>query len=320
MNFAEELLKAAQRTTGNNVFNAAEATKAELDKLGAEIARRNDCILLTAPIKGRERAEEKVHSEKGGGDWFTLKDVARITLVPRVPLQLDATPRLGEVVAVLEKLMSNVNVYGYAKVKGEETKADVDACGYSGFNYVLRFGSGPVDAVTAVDRAMGGIPAPASYTMQPLALKEEQIDPILKQADILNNHSIGLGADAAGIKNRNDPRLQKIQLGYAGRYGEIQVNTLQMMYAKMSVQSFLKLFGAQQYMRCMAEFGVDGGLGHLFYEHWRSAPGAPRGVEAAALSKRYYRRLRNEEHPRPPRNNDALKRDLVAYIKRWGAH
>jgi hypothetical protein len=303
---AEELQKAAQRVTGNNVFNAAEATKAELDKLGGEIARRNDCILLTAPIKGRERAEEKVHSEKGQGDWFTLKDVARITLVPRVPLQLEASGRLKEVVDVLEKLMSNVNIYGYSKVKGEETRADEDACGYSGFNYVLRFGSGPVDAIGAVDRAMGGQPVRGATSMTPLNLSDEQ-SPSAHANDVLARHTLG-------------DRQQKIQLGHAGRYGEIQVNTMPMMYAKMSVTSFLKLFGNAEYMRCMAAFGVEGGLGHLFYEHWRSGPASERGTAAAALSKRYYRRMRNEDHPRPPRDADTLKRDLFAYVKRWGAH
>jgi hypothetical protein len=303
MNFAEELQKAAQKKTGNNVFNAAEATKAKLDELGAEIATRKDCILLTAPIKGRERAEEKVYSEKGQGDWFTLKDVARITLVPRVPLAFDANPRLREVVKILEKLMSNVNVYGYAKVKGEETTADKDACGYSGFNYVLRFGQGQIDTAASVDLAMGGAAPARSTTMKPLSLTDEQVDALFAQKDVRRNEATG-----------------KFQLGYEGRYGEIQVNTLQMMYAKMSVTSFLKLFGSAEYMRCMAQFGVEGGLGHLFYEHWRSGPATPRGLQAAALSRRYYNRMRNEDHPRPPRHADTLKQDLAAYVKQWGAH
>ena len=48
--------------------------------------------------------------------------------------------------------------------------------------------------------------------------------------------------------------------------------------------------------------------------------GEPRGQAAAALSKRYYRRMRNEDHPRPPRDADTLKHDLTAYVKQWGAH
>ena len=63
---------------------------------------------------------------------------------------------------------------GFVKPVGQRylvvagTRADEDACGYSGFNYVLRFGNGPVDAIAAVDRAMGGSPVPGSSTMNPL--------------------------------------------------------------------------------------------------------------------------------------------------------
>ncbi len=326
---AEELKRTAQKLTGNNVFNAADAAKAELDKLGLLIAQRMDCILSTAPVKRRDRAEEKVHKPKEGqehlaGDWLAiLKDYARITLCPRT----ESPAAVEKVGNLLIKLMSNEHVYGYGKVKGEETVANKDPCGYSGFNFVLRFGTltaNPSHAEEMVDRIASsmGVPAatrPRTSRSAPLpapgARSLSEPPPAGLQDNLLSHH---LPGDQKHGKHIALDTLPKIRFNHIGRFGEIQVNTMSLLYAKASKGDFIALFGAEKYMACKARFGVEGGLGHVLYEHYRSPTNPIRTRQAAALSNLYYARMRGHRPPNP--SNDTLRRDMEAYIQRWGSH
>jgi hypothetical protein len=333
MNFAEELKQAAQRTTGNNVFNSADAAKAELDKLGTLIAERMDCILSKAPVKSRKRAAEKVHIPKAGqehlaGDWLAvLKDYARITLCPRT----ETTAAVEKVGKLLRTLMSDERIYGYGQVKAEETVAEQDPCGYSGFNFVVRFGaltSNPANAGQMVDKvalAMGipGATRPASssgsaFSGPTRARSSSEPPPLPGFQDNLQSHHLA-GDQHIGKKVALDS-LPKIRFDHIGRFGEIQVNTMPLLYAKASKEDFHHLFGAEKYMACLSRFGVVGGLGHVLYEHYRSTPGTERALQAAALSKRYYGRMRGTDRRPVNSLDDTLKRDMDAYITRWGSH
>ncbi len=321
MDFAEELRQAAQRTTGNNVFNSADAAKAELDKLGNLIAQRMDCILSTAPVKSRKRAAEKVHMPKPkdaelAGDWLAvLKDYARITLCPRMETD-HAVKQVGKLV---KTLMSNEAIYGYGKVKAEHTKAEEDPCGYSGYNFVLRFGtltSNPMHAEDMVDKVAstldipGGIHPRPSYALRASANGTFQ--------DNLQSHH--LAGDQKMGKTVVLDVLPKIRFDHIGRYGEIQVNTMPLLYAKASKEDFFHLFGEDKYMACLSRFGVEGGLGHVLYEHYRSPLGTPRAAQAAALSKRYYARMRGVDRRPVDNSKDTLKQDMKEYVAKFGNH
>lgn len=79
----------------------------------------------------------------------------------------------------------------------------------------------------------------------------------------------------------------------AGIPGEIQVNTPQMIYAKEPPPLARALLGDDVYDAVAARAGVEGGLGHKYYEQWRVLPG--KGDEAAAIaskSRAYYNAVR----------------------------
>ena len=73
-----------------------------------------------------------------------------------------------------------------------------------------------------------------------------------------------------------------------GRFGEIQVNLPEIIYAKQSADSVKKLIGESMYMTIKGKYQLEGGLGHALYEVYRVAPGTEKAKQAAELSKAYY--------------------------------
>jgi hypothetical protein len=78
------------------------------------------------------------------------------------------------------------------------------------------------------------------------------------------------------------------------RFGEVQVNVRSLMYGKMSQGDFCRdlRVSTDAYARLRTRYGVEGGLGHAFYEVWRVDKQGPNGLEAARLSTLYYSLLR----------------------------
>jgi hypothetical protein len=270
-----EIRRVAEGRLRGGVFDAAVATKAHLDQLGAEIAVNMGCVLLAAPVKSMERAGFKV-TQDYEGHWLSLKDVARITLVVSNPAQLPA------VVKAVRRRFAPVN--GNTLTKDEETLPHIDECGYSGHNFVVRFGMTPPNAPRAASSA-GPVNRAA---MQPINLPPEQI-------------VVAVSRPAEVPK-------------YVGRMGEIQVNTIAMIYGKMSQSSFVAKagLGRTKYLECLAQFGVEGGAGHSLYEIYRKAKKSPEGLAAAELSRRYYKRLRGQD-ARPWEG--ALKKEVAPHCK-----
>lgn len=276
-----ELRRAAQERIKKGLFSVAEATKAELDRLGGQIAQALNCVLLTAPLKGMDRASVKVANDYEG-HWLELKDVARITLVCEAS-------RMDETVSVLKELFKPV--HGYSTVKDTPVPPD-EPCGYSGHNFVMQFGMNwpQNDALAAIlARRAGASVSGARPNARPHTLTHIKME----------SHQIIAALD-------------KSMPPFAGRMGEIQVNTVPMMFGKMSRPSFLKNFGALAYLQHQGRFRVEGGAGHLLYEVYRVAPNSAQGKAAAALSKRYYRRLRMEDPL--PAGKDTLKADLLEFM------
>lgn len=81
----------------------------------------------------------------------------------------------------------------------------------------------------------------------------------------------------------------------AGIHGEIQVNTPEMIYAKESPPLAKALLGDDVYDAVAARSGVEGGLGHKYYEQWRVLPEESAAAKAiASQSRDYYNAVRSE--------------------------
>ncbi len=79
----------------------------------------------------------------------------------------------------------------------------------------------------------------------------------------------------------------------AGIFGEIQVNSPAMIYAKEPEPLARALLGDSVYNSVAARSGVPGGLGHGFYEQWRVlSPNSSAATSIAQQSRAYYDAVR----------------------------
>jgi len=90
---------------------------------------------------------------------------------------------------------------------------------------------------------------------------------------------------------------QDTELGYTGTIanvsgistmGEIQVNTAKMIYAKERPNDARKILGDALYDTIAKEVGVEGGLGHRYYEEWRVLDKESKAAKAIAKKSRAY--------------------------------
>ncbi len=81
-----------------------------------------------------------------------------------------------------------------------------------------------------------------------------------------------------------------------GILGEIQVNTEKMIYAKEKPSDAIRIIGKKRWNEIKQQTGLDGGLGHKYYEEWRSLKAIPGQVERIKelekLSNEYYKHFR----------------------------
>ncbi len=76
-----------------------------------------------------------------------------------------------------------------------------------------------------------------------------------------------------------------------GVYGEVQVNTPEMIYAKETESRGRKMLGDKKYEEIARRIGVKGGLGHQLFEEWRvlnDETDLRRKKEIQNQSKQYY--------------------------------
>jgi hypothetical protein len=76
-----------------------------------------------------------------------------------------------------------------------------------------------------------------------------------------------------------------------GMYGEVQINTPEMIYAKETESVGRKMLGEKKYDEISLRIGVKGGLGHKLFEEWRSLNDEKdykRKKEIQDRSKQYY--------------------------------
>ncbi len=74
-----------------------------------------------------------------------------------------------------------------------------------------------------------------------------------------------------------------------GLTAEIQVNTDRMIYAKELPEEAKRILGESKWNEIHKETGLEGGLGHKFYEEWRMMDKSnPKAIEIAEKSAEYY--------------------------------
>lgn len=79
----------------------------------------------------------------------------------------------------------------------------------------------------------------------------------------------------------------------AGIFGEIQVNTPEMIYAKESEAMARVLLGDDLYGSVASRSGVAVGQGHKFYEQWRGLnPASTQTQSISEQSRSYYDAIR----------------------------
>jgi hypothetical protein len=173
-----EIRAKGQEGIARRMFNAAGETDDQLRALGTRIAQATGAKAVFGPLKGRERAGQKVQDDYGG-DWLELKDVARMTIVASSPQQLD----LVRSTVVSTCIPSN----GLGLIKNAETRPEDDPCGYSGMNFV----------VVLSNRRTGEIQANVAEVIYGKSSEQKFISGVgvAKYAEIKNRYKIrgGLG-------------------------------------------------------------------------------------------------------------------------------
>jgi len=125
-----ELRTKAQDRIAKQIFAAAKETDVQLRAIGGPIAQEYHCIALYGPLKDMGRASEKI-GEECGGDWYELKDVARMTIVAP-----DHAVALKVKTAIEKRCVASQSM-GLAKNEFQSTRA-----GYTGYNFVVRLQNG----------------------------------------------------------------------------------------------------------------------------------------------------------------------------------
>ncbi len=294
----QDVIAAAARAMQAKVlFNSAgKSMKEAVDFLGNKIAIESDCVLLSAPVKGQMRAAQKV-ADKYGGDWYKLGDVARITIA--------ASDEFRYRKAVTTVLKYATPRHGLRLEKNETKNGTTDPYGYSDTNLVVRFVS-PQQMRQAAPVAVASRMAPG-ITGQVLPQRKVAVQPgQFKQ--VSSNISEDQIMAAIG-SHSNDLYLE--------RPVEIQVNTMEMLYAKMTRETFEKIvgLGPALYAHFKTKFGIQGGYGHLLLEACRNPLSAAAVERSRKLSKDYYNRARGL-NPKP-RGKDTLEAEIQAFLKEF---
>jgi hypothetical protein len=314
LHFLKQVELSANNGLQGPIMKTAGAVKVELDRICTIIEQKSPGVtLIKADTKSFTSANRKINDECDG-HWLDLKDVGRVTLAA------NTANDLAGVVGVLKSIL--VHRDGYTLAKAEETTPAYppdNKCGYSGFNFVVRFGMKPASAElpnTAGSRqhvafnksAFTGAQAKAAAAFQNKANAQFMHKVRMDDAQIV-----------AKLKEKNDTLIIP---DYVGRMGEIQVNTFAMMYGKMDRKSFSEQFSPGKWEECFQQTGIEGGFGHIFYEDWREDKASEASKAIANLSCRYYARMRGT-NPKPAQGGDALKEEVMAYIaarKPKGSH
>ncbi len=128
-----DITRAAQERIKKGAFADAEGSKGEIETLCEPIAKKYGGVIASAPVKSMERASEKVGLDYGG-DWFGIKDLARMTII---------VPTMANCRAVLAELRSVFTPsQGRGIIQVKEVTPEMDPCGYSSITVFVRTSNG----------------------------------------------------------------------------------------------------------------------------------------------------------------------------------
>lgn len=96
------------------IYALAPAAKAELDEMSAKIAADFGGVVKYAPIKGRERAIQKIEADYAGNP-NRIKDLARCTIIVRANMIHEVCGVLASLGATL-KVIPPTSLLGYSAV------------------------------------------------------------------------------------------------------------------------------------------------------------------------------------------------------------
>ena len=97
----------------------------------------------------------------------------------------------------------------------------------------------------------------------------------------ITNIEFGIGGIVGNIRTSN------------GLIAEIQVNTERMIYAKEKPDDAKKILGEKRWNEIRKQTGMEGGLGHKYYEEWREKDRASDEAQnIAQKSVEYYNHFR----------------------------
>lgn len=123
------------------------------------------------------------------------------------------------------------------------------------------------------------------------------------QIDALRNHfRTQIGGTVLRVKEQSGAGL----LGYTGTIvnircsngivGEVQINTPRMIYAKEKPEDAMRILGRELWEKIRRETGMDGGLGHKYYEEFRllseKEQRSEKGEALRKASEAYYDRFK----------------------------
>jgi hypothetical protein len=140
------------------------------------------------------------------------------------------------------------------------------------------------DATRIKDLARNTIIVPAGQERAALeSLKAARPDLQLSDMKIIDGAKDPLGYSGMNVSVRTE----------SGLIGEVQINSPEMIFAKEPPELARAILGDAEYDRIVGSTGATGGLGHHYYEQWRSLPpGSPEADAIAAQSRAYYDQFR----------------------------
>lgn len=135
--------------------------------------------------------------------------------------------------------------------------------------------------------------------------KIDKVKDAVRNTVIIDKQKIQQALDKAksipGYIRTNERNPDKDNLGYKGHaiifktkngmYGEVQINTPEIIYAKETESRGRKILGDKKYDEIAKRIGVKGGLGHKLFEEWRvlnDEKDFKRKKEIQDQSKQYY--------------------------------
>lgn len=205
--------------------------------------------------------------------------------------------------------------------KRETDKLDSSDINYKGYDDLIKkaAGSGQEldNILTGIKKKYGGYSTPINYKSRESIYRKvtTELDGNISEVKDAVRTTVILGKkerDSILDELKKNPIFEKVKdqtpdkfAGYSGILtnvklksgilGEVQFNTEKMIYAKEKPADAKRIIGEQRWNEIKNETGLEGGLGHEFYEKIRVLKdGDKNKIELEKQSHEYYKHFRND--------------------------